>query len=69
MSSHDRSGDQLRKKCNVKRVIEQVAICSLLPPVNINHIRDALKGVEANTQGQNNVDMLQSRIDCYQLGD
>jgi hypothetical protein len=53
--ANDGSGHQLREEADEQRVVDGIADGALLAPVNIHHVRHALKGVEADAERQHDV--------------
>ncbi len=54
--AHDGAGHQLREERNEQRVIDGIGDRFLFPAVNIDHVRHALEGVEADSQGKNDAE-------------
>ena len=53
---HDRSGHQLREERNEQRIVDRIGDRLLLPAVHIDHVRHALKRVEADAQRQDDAE-------------
>ncbi len=54
--AHNRPGHQLREEGNEQRIIDGIGDGFLFPAVHIDHVRHALEGVEADSQGKNNAE-------------
>lgn len=50
--THDRPGDQLRKKCDVQAYVQYAPLRFLLAPVDIDNIGQCLEGVKRNPDGK-----------------
>src|SRR5271167_4859340 len=54
--SYDRTGHQLWEKSNEKGIIDVAFDGWLLAAINVNNVRDALKGVEADPQREDDIE-------------
>ncbi len=52
ISAHDRPGDQLREEAHEGRIVEQVAPRMHMPAIDVQRVAQALEGIEADTDRQ-----------------
>src|SRR4051812_15256272 len=52
---NDWSGNQMREKHDVKRVMQRVALGRNFPAIDLHHVTDRFEGVEGNAERQNQV--------------
>ena len=66
--AHDGPGDQLREECNEERVVDVAANRGLFFTIDVDYVRHALKGVEADAEREDDCERFEVKDFAREVG-